>query len=220
MFKYLSVKWKLAIGFSAVVALFIVTLLVIWASLTSLSQGVREANDTSLPLVLAVDQMDLSRSEVQQFLTDVSATHDTTSFKDADVAAKSFQSSVDQVKRLFTKSGDTGNLKEIAAIEARFNTFYSSGKVMAQAYVSNGIDAGNLLMKGTGTVPGFDKASNELSVQLTKFRERQISDATQTTQSALHDANAISVTMLVGGSVATVFAAIFAVLIVRGITAH
>ena len=76
MFNNFGVKWKLGIGFSAVVGLFIITLLVMWVAISSLANGVRRMNDESLPLVLAVDQMDLSRSEVQQFLTDVSATHD------------------------------------------------------------------------------------------------------------------------------------------------
>jgi hypothetical protein len=86
---------------------------------------------------------------------------------------------------------------------------------MAQAYVSTGMDAGNLLMKGTDSAPGFDSASQVLSEQLTKFREKQISDAKKTTKRALNDVNAISVTMQVGGATATLFAAIFAILIVR-----
>jgi methyl-accepting chemotaxis protein len=110
MFKYFGIKWKLGIGFSVVVSLFIVTLLVIWTSLSSLSQGVRDANNVSLPLVLAVDQMDLNRSEVQQFLTDVSATHDTAGFKDAQAAAKGFHNGLDQVKAFFTKNGDKVSL--------------------------------------------------------------------------------------------------------------
>jgi methyl-accepting chemotaxis protein len=218
MFQNLRVKWKLGIGFSAVAGLFIATLVVTWFSLASLAQGVRGINEVNLPLVLAVDQMDLGRSEVQQFLTDVSATHDPAGFKDAESAARSFQSGVDQFKQFFTASNDTARLQELAGIEGSFNNFYRIGKAMAQAYVSDGMDAGNLLMKGTDAAPGFDKASEDLSVQLKKFREAQIGDAKQSTARALSDSHAISVTMLVGGAAASLLAAFFAVRIVRGIT--
>jgi len=68
MFRNLSVRGQLGTGFAAVVGLFVVTLLVIGFLLSSLTQGVRRVNERSMPLVLAVDMMDLSRSDVQQFL--------------------------------------------------------------------------------------------------------------------------------------------------------
>ena len=54
MFKNISVKWKLGIGFTAVVGFFVITLLVVGIFLSSLSKGVRQINDASIPLVLAV----------------------------------------------------------------------------------------------------------------------------------------------------------------------
>jgi len=57
----------------------------------------------------------------------------------------------------------------LAVIESRFNNFYAVGKTMAETCVRDGMDAGNVLMKGSSTSPGFDKASEELLVQLTSF---------------------------------------------------
>jgi methyl-accepting chemotaxis protein len=219
MLNNFGVKSKLGIGLSTVVGLFIITLLVMWVSISSLAQGVRRINDESLPLVLAVDLMDLSRSEVQQFLTDVSATHDAGGYKDAENSAKNFQSGANQFRELFTKKNDTDKLKELEALEAKFKTFYSSGNLMAQAYIRDGMDAGNLLMKGTDATPGFDKASEDLAVLLKAFREHQIGDAKQTAAHAMGDTNALSVIMLLGGVASTLLAAIFGVSIVRGITA-
>jgi methyl-accepting chemotaxis protein len=219
MFKNWGVKYKLGVGLFAVVGFFLLTLLLIGVTITSLSQSVRRVNSDSLPLVLAVDQMDLSRSEVQQFLTDVSATHDPAGYKDAQEAAQNFQSGADQCRAIFTKNSDQAGLKDLDALEARFKTFYTSGQAMAQAYVKDGLEAGNLLMKGTDATPGFDKASEDLSVQLKHFRESQIGEARQTTQRALSDSDAISVTMLAGGIASTLLAVILGIFIVRAITA-
>jgi methyl-accepting chemotaxis protein len=219
MLKNFGVKWKLGIGLSTVVGLFIITLFVMWFSISSLAHGVRRMNDESLPLVLAVDQMDLSRSEVQQFLTDVSATHDASGYKDAEDAAKNFQSGANQFREFFTKNNDKDKIKELDALEGKFKTFYDSGKLMAQAYIRDGMEAGNLLMKGTDASPGFDKASEELAVKLKAFREYHIGDAQQTTKNVLTDVNALSVIMLLGGVGSTLLAAIFGTAIVRGITA-
>jgi methyl-accepting chemotaxis protein len=218
MFKNFGVKWKLGIGFSTVVGLFLVTLVMMWVSISSLAQSVRRVNDVSLPLVLAVDQMDLSRSDVQQFLTDVAVTHDPAGYKDAENAAKRFQDGADQCRAFFAKNFDKVNIRNIDVLEEEFKVFYDKGKVMAQAYSSGGMEAGNLLMKGTDTTPGFDKTSDELSLQLKIFRDNQIGDAKQTTQSALSDADGVSMTMVLGGMASTLLAVIFGLVIVRGIT--
>jgi methyl-accepting chemotaxis protein len=218
MFKNLGVQWKLGIGFSTVVGLFLLTLLVMWVSISSLAQAVGRMNNISLPLVLAVDQMDLSRTQVQQFLTDVSATHDPGGYKEAQNSANRFQESANEFRKFFTRNKNELNIRELDALENKFNTFFSMGKRMAQAYVAEGMEAGNLLMKGTDTSPGFDKASDDLSVQLKSFRESQIADATLTAKSALMDTSTIMVTMLIGGVASSLLAVIFGALIVRGIT--
>jgi methyl-accepting chemotaxis protein len=189
-----------------------------WVSISSLAQAVGRMNNISLPLVLAVDQMDLSRTQVQQFLTDVSATHDPGGYKEAQNSANRFQESANQFRKFFTKDKDELNIKELEALENKFNTFFSMGKRMAQAYVAEGMEAGNLLMKGTDASSGFDKASDDLSVQLKSFRESQIADATLTAKSALMDTSTIMVTMMIGGVASSLLAVIFGVIIVRGIT--
>jgi methyl-accepting chemotaxis protein len=219
MFKNYGVKWKLGLGLSTVVGLFLVTLLVMWVSISGLAQNIRRVNDVSLPLVLAVDLMDVSRSEVQQFLTDVSATHEDGGYKDAEESAKNFQSGANQFREFFTKNNDQDGIKELDAVEAKFKVLHSSGIVMAQAYVRDGMEAGNRLMKGADGKPGFDTASEALATQLKAFREHQIGNSKQTATSTLRDANGLLVIMGLGGVASTLLAVIFGVAIVRGITA-
>lgn len=131
MSRNVGVRWQLGVGFAAVVGLFVVTLVIVGFLLSGLTQGVRRMNDRALPLVLAVDEMDLSRSEVQQFLTDVSATHDPAGYKDAEDSAKRFHGEVEKFRQFFKQDNDVAMLKDINAIEAHFNAFYISGKVMS-----------------------------------------------------------------------------------------
>jgi len=217
VFKNLAVKWQLTIGFAGVVALFIATIVTIGFLLVGLTHAVGDLNDESLPLVLAVDEMDLSRSEVQQFLTDVSATHDPAGYKDAQESAIRFEAGIAKFKQHFTAIHNPAKLKELESIETHFKSFYGIGKSMAETYVKDGMDAGNALMKGSDTVPGFDKASEVLSTQLASFRKEQVSNAQQAASNAFGSAKSIQMTMLIGGIIASLLAAVFGTVIVRGL---
>ncbi|MBI5626924.1 MAG: hypothetical protein HY935_06995 [Nitrosomonadales bacterium] len=161
--------------------------------------------------------MDTSRSEVQQFLTDVSATHDRAGYREAEESAKRFLSGVEKFKQMYRQENDAHSLKQIESIEADFNKFYASGKVMAEAYIIKGMDAGNLLMKGSDTAAGFDKDSETIAMELAKFREHQVAEANRITSGTLNDANSTMIEMVWGGLAAALLATIFGVWIVRGI---
>ena len=165
MFRSLRIKVQLGIGFAVVVGLFAFTLLVVGVLLSRLTQSVRQLTEESLPFVLVVDEMDLSRSEVQQFLTDVSATHDRAGYKEADDSARRFHSGVDKFRQLYRLENDQSSLQQL--------------------------DAGNLLMKGSDAAPGFDKNSETLFKGMEKFRKQQVTEANQISEAALDSANFI-----------------------------
>ena len=217
MFGNLRIGARLGIGFAVVVGLFVVTLLSVGASLSNLTQDVRLINEKSLPYVMVADEMDLNRSEVQQFLTDVSATHDRDGYKEAEESAKRFLNGVERFRQLYQRENDTLNLKQIDSIESGFNKFYASGKTMAEAYITKGMDAGNLLMKGDDQIAGFDKDSETISAELAKFRDQQVAEANRISTGALSAANSTMFGMVWGSLAAALLAAILGVWIVRGI---
>ena len=151
MFKNTSIRFQLVMGFAGGVGLHIVTMLLIGLLLLQLTQDIKHINEKDLPNAMTADAMNLSRSEVQQFLTDVSATHDRAGYKEAEASAKRFQNGVDKFKQLYQQENDAPSLQQIEALETDFNKFYASGKVMAEAYIEKGMEAGNLLMKGNAT---------------------------------------------------------------------
>ena len=88
-------------------------------------------------------------AQIQQFLTDVSATNDRDGFKDAEAHYQAARTLLDELAMLQPESK--------AAIDDsrnKLSAFYITGKQMAEAYLVNGIDAGNYLMKLPAT--GFD----------------------------------------------------------------
>ncbi|MBY0463455.1 MAG: hypothetical protein K2W33_00775, partial [Burkholderiales bacterium] len=158
--------------------------------------------------MVVVDEMDLNRSEVQQFLTDVAATHDPAGYKEADEAAKGFAAGVGKFRDMFRRENDSKSLAQIDAIAADFDAFYKLGKRMAQTYIDQGMDAGNELMKGSDKAPGFDQASEKLKTSLDAFRQQQLEAADQFADSAVSATRRIVTVLVVGGLLAIVVAGV------------
>ncbi len=217
MKKTLRIQQQLWLGFGAVVAVFALTLAVIGLQVSGLTRASQSVNDVAVPYLIVVDEMNLSRSDVQQFLTDVSATHDPDGYKDAEEAAKRFQNGIDKFKQRYQSNGDTEGLANIGLTEARFNNFYTLGKAMAATYIGQGMDAGNLLMKGTDSVPGFDKASEDLLVDMEKLHEQQLSESSQHSAVAVSRGETVKLTMLVGATAAVLVSFVIAAWIAKSV---
>ncbi len=202
---------RLAAGFIVVVALFVVNLLLVGVSFSQLTQDITLIKEETLPYILTVDEMNTARSEVQQFLTDVSATHNRDGYKEADEAAKRFLAGVAKYKQMYQRENDAENLKKMQEIEASFNTFHTNGKAMAEAYITQGLEAGNAAMEG------FDKDSQTISGELTRFREQQIAEANRITEGTANLAASTMKVMAGGGLIAALLATVFSMLIARSI---
>ncbi|MGC2049143.1 MAG: methyl-accepting chemotaxis protein [Gallionella sp.] len=213
----LKVGTRLGLGFGAVVMMFAVTFLGVGLMLSDLTRDAKQIDEETLPFVMVVDEMDLSRSEVQQFLTDVSATHDRAAFKEAEDSAKLFLGGVEKFKEMYRRENDVSSLKQIEAIDADFNKFYSSGKVMAEAYITKGLEAGNLLMKGTDTAIGFDRDSETLAADLNKFRDQQVAEAHKITADTVRAARSTLSMMIWSSLAAALLAAVLGWWIIRSL---
>jgi methyl-accepting chemotaxis protein len=217
MFKSLGLGKQVLIAATLVVVTFAATFVTVGKSLSNLAGKTRQIDEETLPYILVIDEMDLSRSEVQQFLTDVSATLDRGGYTEAEESAKLFRNGVEKYKQLFRQSGDDQSLKQIEVIEESFNRFYASGKEMAETYINKGVEAGNLLMKGADGASGFDKDSETIASLLAKFREQQIATAHKITASAFADVGSTTNMMIIGGLIATLMTFIFTAWIIRSI---
>jgi methyl-accepting chemotaxis protein len=216
MMDNLRVKTQLGLALGIIVSSFVATLLIVGVLMGKLSEHVRDTDRNTLPNVLLADEMDLARSEVQQFLTDVSATHDPAGYADADKAAKIFSNGITRFKEVYR--ADPKTLEQLNRIDIDFNVFYALGKAMAQAYIDKGMESGNELMKGKDGKPGFDQASESIRKSLGTFRARQVTLATENSEEAILDVQTMTTTMWICSLAAIVLSAVFWFLISRAIT--
>ena len=99
--------------------------------------------------------------QVQQWLTDISATRGldglNDGFDEAKSAATGFAENLKEAKDLAQKLGQTDLYDSLIKVEAAFPAYYDAGKQMAQGYIDGGPEVGNKMMAN------FDGAAANMS---------------------------------------------------------
>ena len=103
--------------------------------------------------------------QIQQFLTDVSATSDRGGFDEAQRNADNAYQKTAELLKIMPDSR-----KELNSIKSQIEKLHTIGKEMANAYIEKGQEQGNLIMKRPQT--GFDDTSAALAEQLDVFSDR------------------------------------------------
>ncbi|OIQ83589.1 methyl-accepting chemotaxis protein 4 [mine drainage metagenome] len=118
--------------------------------------AVLRMNGSVVPLVESIDGLKLDVAQVQQFLTDASATHHLDSFDDADRWAGKFASDMAAARRHAAALGMDETVRILDGMTGQFPGYYALGRKMAHVYIDSGVEAGNVLMTG------FDKMSDDM----------------------------------------------------------
>ena len=100
--------------------------------------------------------------QIQKSLTNVSATGDRDTFKDAEKHFQNAQKNLDELTQLNPASKATYD-----DVRRKLQIYYDTGKQMAEVYINSGREAGNVLMKQPDT--GFDSRANNLFEALQKI---------------------------------------------------
>jgi len=169
MLKYISFKTRILLGFLAVISLMTVISASSLINLSNTNRDLTEINNTLLPNALLMGQMARDIVLVHQFLSDVSASHSPAGYQDAEKSAQDFKQGLLQFRQHI--AGNTAKLKEVDILEANFDRFYQDGKLMASAYTTEGLEAGNAAMQD------FDHESYKLSSQMIKLRNAEVNAA-------------------------------------------
>jgi methyl-accepting chemotaxis protein len=123
--------------------------------------------------------------QVQQFLTDASATRELgDDEKSAAAHAAAFDTDTVQATKIARAMGNDTALAILEQMRSTFPGFYATGDRMAHAYVEQGIEAGNVLMKE------FDPATEAISELTTKLDELASRVANESAAIVENDANA------------------------------
>ncbi len=151
---------------SIMIALFLVT--------RSVQRSVQLSKEESVVFARIALRLQFDAVQVQQWLSDISATRAQGGFDDgfdkAAASAKSFTEGLTRFQEMFEREKDTAQLQRIHEVRQAFDRFYAVGQTMAKAYVDGGPEAGNLHM---GT---FDNAASSILQCLDPFAESQTAE--------------------------------------------
>jgi methyl-accepting chemotaxis protein len=172
-----AVRWK--IGLSMVIPLLALMILGVWAYRVNqeVVDAAESAKNEHIRLSILTIKLEREVIQTQQWLTDISATRGLDGlgdgFDEARKARDSFMAHLAEAERIISQSShERGKLEEIGIIRGRFTAYYDLGRKMAQAYIDEGPQAGNPIMRK------FDKEAEELSGVLTPFMKAYQDNAT------------------------------------------
>ncbi len=131
-----------------------------------------ELTEKRIPILNKAHRLKLSVVQVQQWLTDISATRSldglNDGFDEAENNAKQFRKLVDELTAL-----DSEHAARYRAMLPVFADYYKAGKKMAQAYIDGGPATGNKMM--TQFDEAAAKMTREVDAFLTDVEERAMS---------------------------------------------
>ncbi len=121
----------------------------------------------SAPFSRLALEIQINVIQVQQWLTDISATRARDGLNDGfDEAEKSYNKiheGLDKFNSLYTEKNDPQGLAKVASLKTDVDEYYRVGKLMAQGYIDGGPEEGNKMMAN------FDTAASNLNEHLNVF---------------------------------------------------
>ncbi len=158
-----SIKIKILIPIFLISIFFLSFMFIEFTQIKSNLSLVNEMESKYFSTALKADELKLNVVQVQQWLTDISATRASEGFDDgfdeAEKYAKNIELLIDDLKKL-----NSNNIQEIEEIKKDFKPYYEVGKVMASEYITGGPNEGNNYMES------FDKTAESINDKVDKFK--------------------------------------------------
>ncbi len=165
------VQRNLAIALALFIIILVETLL-LFHSQNAIRNASEELVNRDMVILNMAHEVKLSVVQVQQWLTDISATRArdglNDGFDEAAANADNFRSLLDKLQQL-----DQANASGYQAMLPVFENYYRVGKSMAQAYIDEGPTGGNAMMAS------FDEAAAAMAEQVDVFLAQTIRRAEQ-----------------------------------------
>ncbi|MEW6379179.1 MAG: PAS domain-containing protein [bacterium] len=211
----MKISTKLAIGFAIpLVSLLIIGMWAYVANLGSESKAVH-TRDEVVKFQEIAQGMKADVIQVQQWLTDISATRGLDGlddgFKQAQEHAQSFLAALNKFREMYTREHDQKGLEVIENLENRFNGYYAAGQKMAKAYVEGGSAKGNPLMGE------FDEAAKNMWDSLNPLVEEHTAELHANMNTIVESIDQVNLGILLIGCIALVITSLVSVIIARGI---
>ncbi len=215
MLQNASLKNKLMTGFSGPVAVIVALIAVVYLAVGYAEKASTRSKE-SFALAVTAKQMQQDIIQVQQWLTDISATRGLDGlgdgFDQAEKSKQSFYAGVKEFREAYTRQKDQAQLQKLEKIVADFEKYYSVGKEMAKAYVAGGPESGNKMMGA------FDAASSKLAEGFQPFVEDNVAQGNGQVDSLVAFLHRVLSGALSVGSLVILATGVGATLFIRSVT--
>jgi methyl-accepting chemotaxis protein len=197
----------------------IILMLVIGAwtfqSSTTIFNDTEHLRDESVVFAGIAQQMGKDVIQVQQWLTDISATRGldglNDGFDEAEKSYQSFLSGLERFEKMFQEENDNANIKKTRELKLVVDNYYEMGKKMAKGYVEGGPDVGNKMMGD------FDEAAAKLSAALEPFVEEQVNEVDEIAGEIILLVDSLKKGVVVVCLISILLSSIVAFMIIRGL---
>ena len=171
MFKNMKLGTKLIFGFGILLFMIAGIAGTTYYFTIAVKNNARTAQSESIVFANVAHQMKLDVIQVQQWLTDISATRAQDGLDDglneAEKHKETFLAGLSLFREMYLKKNDTVVIDKLKNIDIAFKDYYEEGKKMAKAYIDGGHTEGN---KKKGD---FDKVAEVLASNLDPFINQQ-----------------------------------------------
>ncbi|SHH97202.1 methyl-accepting chemotaxis protein [Desulfosporosinus lacus] len=174
-----SIKIKMILPIFGMFVLFVTFMIIQVISINNNLEQVREMDKKYFTTLSKAEELKLNVVQVQQWLTDISATGAAEGFDDGFDEAEKHAQNVEMIIAQLIEINPDREV-EINDIDKKFTPYYETGKRMARAYIEGGPDEGNLMMEEfdstakaiNDNVDNFKTASSEhIQYSITKIEQ-------------------------------------------------
>ena len=211
MLKNLSVRAKLLLGIGFILGIIFLNSLIILNGLSNIKKSANLVANESVPFSITASNLKLQTCEVQQFLTDASATKNEGSLQEAQNSAQIFKQDLNKFRTMFKNENDEKALKEVDDVEKIFDAYYSTGVKMAHTYIKDGTESGNVIMED------FDKVATQIHGRVDKILNSQTDEAVSSSSGTLEITNSLVVITLIMGFAGLIIGVLIGVLLSKNI---
>ncbi len=216
MFKNMRLSIKLSLGIAIPLIMMVGVVVTIYFVVGGVKSKALLAKNESAVFAGVAQQMKVDVIQIQQWLTDISATRArdglNDGFDEAQKSKDSFLVGLTRFRKMYVSENDHQNLARLKQIETALDSYYAEGKKMAQAYIDGGPAEGNKLMEN------FDEAAETFSAKLEPFIKQQTNELDQSMASISFAVGSLKKLILIAGIAAIVIGSIVGTWIVLSIT--
>ncbi|GMU24964.1 MAG: hypothetical protein AMXMBFR13_50350 [Phycisphaerae bacterium] len=211
----MKLRTKIYLGFGVPLTILIMISAMVWIQTHGVSDALTLIEEEA-SYANRAQEMKLNVVQVQQWLTDISATGAAEGlddgFDNAEENAQAFTKALAQFRERFQRDSDSEGLQKLTEIGAQFGSYYDLGKKMAKAYIEQGRQEGNKAMVA------FDPMATAISESIDAFRQQRADKLKGSMEVGLRQSAFLKTSALVAALIAVLLSAATCWAITRSIT--